>query len=168
MRAHKSGPFVCERISKSCRLSASTAPRSLRSEFAVPVGSGHAAVHEEVAAGDERAIRAHEQRADGSDLVRSAGAPGRRELDHAPVSLAARAGQLVLGERRDDDAGADRVDPRAALAPAHRLGHHAQRVAALGNLVGVKRSPSPGRAGASEGRATPPPASSPVPCFARP
>ena len=35
--------------------------------------------------------------------------------------------------------GADRVDPCAPLAPAHRLGHHAQRVPALRDLVRVKR-----------------------------
>ena len=72
----------------------------------------------------------------------SSGVPARpagAQLDHAPVSLAARTGQLVLGEGRDDDAGADRVDPRAALAPPHRLGHHPQRVPALGELVGVER-----------------------------
>lgn len=40
-------------------------------EFAVEVRSGHAAVHEEVAGGDERAVGAQEERADGPDLVRS-------------------------------------------------------------------------------------------------
>src|SRR3954454_22476440 len=35
------------------------AARSLRSKFAVPVTGGHAAVHEEVATGDEPAVRAH-------------------------------------------------------------------------------------------------------------
>ena len=66
-------------------------------------------------------------------------APDGAQLDHAAVALAARAGQLVLGQRGDDDAGADRVDPRAAPAPAHGLGHHPQRVPALGELVGVER-----------------------------
>ena len=79
------------------------------------------------------------RRADGADLVGSAGASSRRHLDHAPVPCAARPGQLVLGERGDDDARADRVDPRAALAPADRLGHDAQRVPALRELVGVER-----------------------------
>ena len=72
----------------------------------------------------------------------SSGVPARpagAEFDHAPVSLAARTGQLVAGERGEDDAGADRVDPGAALAPANGLGHHAQRVPALGELVGVER-----------------------------
>ncbi len=72
-------------------------------------------------------------------LVRPAGAPGRGELNHAPVSLAARTCQFILGERRNHDAGADRVDPRAALAPAHGLGHRAERVSAFGDLAGVER-----------------------------
>ena len=74
-------------------------------------------------------------------VATSSGVPrpaGRGQLDHAPVALAAGAGQLVLGEGGDDDAGADRVDPRAALAPADGLGHHPQRVASLGQLVGVQ------------------------------
>jgi len=50
----------------------------------------------------------------GPHLIQRAGAPDRRQFDHAPVSLATRTGQLVLGNRRDDDAGADRVDSRAA------------------------------------------------------
>ena len=48
-------------------------------------------------------------------------------------------GKLVPGERREDNAGADRVDARAALAPAHRFGHDPQRIPALGNLIGVER-----------------------------
>ena len=55
------------------------------------------------------------------------------QLDHAPVSFAAGTGQFVLGERGDDDAGADGIDPRPALAPPHGLGHHPQRIAALGS-----------------------------------
>ena len=54
-----------EEISVVTRSFNRCAVRSLRSEFAVPVGGGHAAIHEEVAAGDEPAVRAHEQRADG-------------------------------------------------------------------------------------------------------
>src|SRR2546423_6400096 len=46
---------------------------------------------------------------------------------------------VVYGERGDDDARADRVDPRATLAPANCLGHDAQRVPALRELVRVKR-----------------------------
>ena len=41
----------------------------MRGELPVEVGRGDSAVHEEVAAGDERAVAAHEKRADGSDLV---------------------------------------------------------------------------------------------------
>ena len=62
---------------------------SLRREFAVPVGGRHPAIHEEVAARNERAVRTHEEGADSSDLVRSAGSPSRGQFDHAPVSGAA-------------------------------------------------------------------------------
>jgi hypothetical protein len=41
----------------------------LRGELAVEVGRGNSSVHQEVAAGDERAVGAHEKRAEGSDLV---------------------------------------------------------------------------------------------------
>ena len=54
--------------------------------------------------------------ADGPYLIWGAATPDRRQLDHAPVSLAAGSGHLVLGERGEDNAGADRVDSRAALA----------------------------------------------------
>src|SRR5579872_3153033 len=73
------------------------AGRSLLSEFAVPVGGSHTAIHKNVAAGDEPAVRAHEQRADGSHLVWSARASSRRCLDHTAISFAARPGQFVLG-----------------------------------------------------------------------
>src|SRR5579862_10046357 len=106
-----------------------------RGELAVEVRRGDSTVHEEVAAGDERSVATHEQCADGSDFVRGAAAAGGGELDHASVPLAASAGQLVRGERREDDAGADRVDPGAPLAPADGLGHHAEGVPALGELV---------------------------------
>ena len=102
------------------------------------MGGGHPSIHENVAAGDEPAVRTHEQGADRSHFVRGAGAACGGRLDHAPVSRAAWPGQLVFGERGNDNAGADRVDPGAALAPAHRLGHDAQRVATLGELVGVQ------------------------------
>src|ERR1700685_1257758 len=55
-----------------------------------------------------------------------------------PVAFAARAGQIVAGEPGEDDAGTDGVDAGAAFAPADGLGHHAQRVPALGELRGVK------------------------------
>src|SRR6476646_11614714 len=45
-----------------------------------------------------------------------------------------RSGQLVLGERGEDNAGADRVDSRATFAPPASLGHHPQRLRALGQL----------------------------------
>jgi hypothetical protein len=44
-----------------------------------------------------------------------------------------------FAEVRDDDARADRVDPPAAPAPPHGLGHHPQRVRSLGQLIGVQR-----------------------------
>src|SRR5260370_31003142 len=91
--------------------------RSLGSEFAVEVGRGNSAVHEEVAAGDEGAVGAHEQRTEGSDFVWGAAAASGPEFDHVSVSLTARAGQLIRGEWSEDDAGTDRVDPRAPLAP---------------------------------------------------
>ena len=88
---------------------------SLWSEVAEPISRRYSAIHEEVAAGDECTIRPHQESANGPNLIRGAGAPGRGQLDHAPVSLAARTGQLVLGERREDYAWADRVDPRPRL-----------------------------------------------------
>ena len=44
-----------------------------------------------------------------------------------------------LAERGHDDAGADRVDPRAALAPSDGFEHYAQRIPAFGKLIGVQR-----------------------------
>ena len=102
-------------------------------------GGGHATVHEEVAAGDERALGAPSAaRRIAPYLIWGAATPDRRQLDHAPVSLAAGSGQLVSGERGEDNAGADRVDSRAALAPPDSLGHHPQRIPALRQLVGVE------------------------------
>jgi hypothetical protein len=78
------------------------------SEVAVPVGGGHSSFHQEVAAGDEPTVRAHERRAHGT----SSGVPARPtggRLDHAPGPLTARPGELVLGQRRDDVPWADRV-----------------------------------------------------------
>lgn len=89
-------------------------------------------------AGEEGAIRSHKKRADGTDFVRRSGASDRAEVDHAAVALAAWPAQFILGQRRDDDAGADRVDAGAALAPPHGLGHDPQGIAALGKLVGVR------------------------------
>jgi hypothetical protein len=47
--------------------------------------------------------------------VPTSAVPDGAELDQASVSLAARAGEFVSGERGEDDAGAERVDPGAAL-----------------------------------------------------
>src|SRR5580704_950201 len=52
--------------------------RSLGGKFPEEVGSCDATVHEEVTSGDEGSIGAHEQRADGADLVRRPSAPDRR------------------------------------------------------------------------------------------
>ena len=90
---------------------------SFRSEFTEPVGCCDPSIHEEVAAGDERPIRPHQESADSADLIRGSGASDRGELDHALIARAAWACQFVLGERCDDDARTDRVDPRAALTP---------------------------------------------------
>ena len=79
------------------------------------------------------------KRTERADLVGGAGPAGRAQLDHAPVALAARSGQFVSGEWGHDDAGADRVDPCAPFAPSNSLCLHPQRVAALGELVGVER-----------------------------
>ena len=51
----------------------------------------------------------------------------------------ARSTEFVIGKRRHDDSGADRIDPRAAFAPTHRFRHHAQRISPLGKLIGVQR-----------------------------
>jgi hypothetical protein len=48
-------------------------------------------------------------------------------------------GQLLEGQRRDDDAGADGVDAGATSAPGGSGGQHAQRVGPLGERVGVHR-----------------------------
>ena len=47
-------------------------------QVAVPIASGDAAIHEEVAPGDEPSVRPHEQRSHCCHLVRSAGPPRRR------------------------------------------------------------------------------------------
>ena len=109
-----SRPVEPRRISASV-ISCRVRCRSSWGKFAVKVGGGHATVHEEVAAGDERPVGAHEQRADGPYLIWGAATPDRRQLDHAPVSLAAGSGQLVLGERGEDNAGAG---TSRCLAPA--------------------------------------------------
>src|ERR1035437_1413876 len=111
---------------------------SFRGQFAVTVGRCHATVHEEIAAGDKGAVRSHQQRTNVSHLIWRTGAPGGAKFDHASVALASWAGQLILCKGRDNDSRADRVDTRSALAPPYRLRHHAQRIPALGELVGMQ------------------------------
>src|SRR3954463_13102448 len=99
-------------------------------------GGDHAAVHEQVAAGDEARLGAEQEGGGGGDLVGRADTPGGGGLDHLLVVGGAGAGQLVAGQRGDDDAGADGVHARAARAPAEAFGLDAQVVAALGVAVG--------------------------------
>src|SRR5689334_14601560 len=112
-------------------LSIVVAPRAclLRPHFrevAVPVGGCYTAIHQDVTARDEAAVWSHEQSADGTNFVGSAGALGDRSFDHAPVPGATRPREFVLGEWGHDNPRADRIDSRATLAPAHCFGHHAQ------------------------------------------
>jgi hypothetical protein len=67
---------------------------SSRSEGAVPVGGGHSAIHEEVATGDEPAVRAHEQRTDSSHLVWSARTVTRTAAPRLPAVRPANAVML--------------------------------------------------------------------------
>jgi hypothetical protein len=57
--------------------SVSTLARAARTKFAEPIRRRDAAIHEDVAAGDERAVSTHEECADRSYLVGSASASGR-------------------------------------------------------------------------------------------
>src|SRR5277367_6374737 len=84
--------------------------RSFRCEFAVPIGGRDSAVHQEIAAGDKRSVRAHEERADGSYLIGSAGTSRRRNFDHAPIPVAPWPFKFVVRERSNNDSGADRID----------------------------------------------------------
>jgi len=110
---------------------------SLWGELAVEERRRDTFAHEEVAAGDQRAFRPHEQGTNRSDLVGRAAATRGAQLDHALVSLTTRAGQLVPGEQSEDDAGTDRVDPGTSPTPPDGLGHDSQRVPPLGQLVGL-------------------------------
>jgi hypothetical protein len=101
---------------------------SLRGEFAVPVGCCDSTVHEEVTSGDECTVRAHKKRTDTSDLVGSTYAPGSARGDHSSIPFTAWASQFILSEWGKDDARADRIETRTALAPANRFGHHPQHV----------------------------------------
>lgn len=106
---------------------------------AVKVGRGGPSVDEKVGAGDEGAARPHEELGHAGHLVGRAGAVGRARGQHLLVEPAPWALELVESERRDDDARRDGIDAGAAASPAYGLGHDALDVAALGELVGVKR-----------------------------
>jgi len=93
------------------------------SKVAEPIGCRHATIHKDVAAGDEGAVRTHEECPNSPNLIWSACASSRRYLKHAPIAWAERPLQLIVRERSDDDAGANRVDPGAALSPTDCLGH---------------------------------------------
>ena len=65
--------------------------RLLCRELAEPVGGRDAAVHQDVAAGDEPAVRSHEQRTDGADFVNEAGdLPYARRLGNQRLDRGAR------------------------------------------------------------------------------
>lgn len=67
------------------------------------------------------------------------GRPAGALSEHVLVEVAARAVELVERQRRDDDAGGDVVQARAALAPFDRLRRDALLVAALRHLIGMER-----------------------------
>ncbi len=77
-------------VFRPAQVVASVCGPSLGSKIAVPIGSGHSSIHQEVAAGDEPAVRAHEKRPDNRHFVWSASAPSRGQFDHAPVPCATR------------------------------------------------------------------------------
>ena len=93
------------------------------SKVTKPIGCRHATIHKDVAAGDGGAVRTHEECPNSPNLIWSACASSRRYLKHAPIAWTARPLQLIVRERSDDDAGANRVDPGAALSPTDCLGH---------------------------------------------
>src|SRR5208337_3713971 len=103
----------------------------LWSEFAEPISRRYSAIHEEIAAGDKRALRTHEKCADSSYFVGSASSSRRTRFHHVSVACTTRPFQFIIRERGDDDARADRIDPRAALAPTDGFRHHTQRVRAF-------------------------------------
>lgn len=63
---------------------------------------------------------------------------GRAGFDHAAIPIPTQAFEFIPGQGGEDNARADGVDTCAALAPANGLRRHAQRVATLGDLVGVQ------------------------------
>ena len=86
-----------------------------------------------------RSMRPHQQLGDAGHFVGGSRTPRRAAGEHLLVEIAARAVELVEGERRDDDAGRYGVDARPSRTPFHCLGHHALHVASFGQLVGVQR-----------------------------
>jgi len=62
-------------------------PELCRRKFAKPVGGGNSTVHKEVAAGDECAVRSHQESGDGSHLIRCAASSSRRQFYHALMGL---------------------------------------------------------------------------------
>lgn len=98
-----------------------------------------AAVHEEVVARDKAVFGLYQQSGNVRDLVGCTEEARSRNLDHALVPWTAWTRELILGQRREDDPPADRVDAGAALALADCLSHDAQRIAALRYLVGAQR-----------------------------
>jgi hypothetical protein len=103
----------------------------LGSEISKPICGCHSTVHEEVAAGDERALGSPEQCAYCPDLVRYSGSSGCLDFQHSPVSRTPWSFQFVVSEWSDDDAGADGIDSCGALSPADRLSHTLPSEAAL-------------------------------------
>jgi hypothetical protein len=79
-----------------------------------------ATVDQHVAAGDEAAVVPEKEGRGSGDLVRGSCASRGGLLDHRLVASCAGTGHFVECERRDDDAGADRVDAGAAIGPIRR------------------------------------------------
>src|SRR3954453_3030372 len=98
-------------------------------------GGDDAAVDEQVGAGQEPGLE-HEL-GSGGDLVGGADPAGGAAGDHGLVAGGAGSGHLVLGQRGEDDAGADGVDARPAVAPGHGGALHPQGGGALGQGVWV-------------------------------
>lgn len=123
------------RLARSC----SMARNLLRCEFSVPVGGRHPpSVRKSLPV--IKPPSGPISRA--ATFATSSGVPTRpasRNFDHALVPWTAWTRELILGQRREDDPPADRVDAGAALALADCLSHDAQRIAALRYLVGAQR-----------------------------
>jgi hypothetical protein len=85
-------------------------------QFAVPERRRYPAIHEEIAAGNECAVGAHQQGRNIANLIGRARAFHGTAFNHAPVASAARTRELIFGQWRDDDTGTDRIQARASLA----------------------------------------------------